>query len=79
MKSRKEKWFSNIYISTDEKISKHFGKAFVQDERVCVLKLELVEMTSLLKEEEMTPRLGGSTNVLLTYGQSFFSLKNGPG
>jgi hypothetical protein len=78
MKSRKEKWFSNIYISTDEQISRHFGKAFVQDERVCILKLELMEMTSLLKEEEMTPRLGGSTDVLLTYGQSFFSSKNGP-
>jgi hypothetical protein len=79
MKSRKEKWFSNIYISTDEQISRHFGKASVQDERVCVLKLELVETTSLLKKEEMTPRLGGSTDVLLTYGQSFFSSKNGPG
>jgi hypothetical protein len=40
-------------------------KASVQNERVCVLKLELVEMTSLLKKEEMTPRLGGSTDVLL--------------
>jgi hypothetical protein len=79
MKSRKEKWFSNIYISTDEQISRHFGKASVQDERVCVLKMELVETTSLLKKEEMTPRLGGSTDVLLTYGQSFFSSKNGPG
>jgi hypothetical protein len=45
----------------------------------CVLKLELVEKTSLLKKEEMTPRLGGSIDVLLTYGQSFFSSKNGPG
>jgi hypothetical protein len=35
--------------------------------------------TSLLKKEEITPRLGGSTDVLLIYGQSFFSLKNGPG
>jgi hypothetical protein len=42
-------------------------------------KLELVETTSLLKREEMTPRLGGSTDVLLIYEQSFFSLKNGPG
>jgi hypothetical protein len=79
MKSRKEKWFSNIYIFTDEQISRHFGKASVQGERVCVLKLELVETTSLLKKEEMTPRLGGSTDVLLIYGQSFFSSKNGPG
>jgi hypothetical protein len=38
-----------------------------------------METTSLLKKEEMTPRLGGSTNVLLIYGQSFFSSKNGPG
>jgi hypothetical protein len=66
---------SPIHISTDEQISRHFGKAFVQDERVCVLKLELVETTSLLKKEEMTPRLGGSTDVLLIDGQSFFSSK----
>jgi hypothetical protein len=70
---------SPIYISTDEQISRYFGKASVQNERVCVLKLELVETTSLLKKEEMTPRLGGSTDVLLIYGQSFFSSKNGPG
>jgi hypothetical protein len=44
-----------IHISTDEQISRHFGKASIQDERVCVLKLELVETTSfLLKKEEMT-------------------------
>jgi hypothetical protein len=55
MKSRKEKMISPIHISTDEKISKHFGKASIQDERVCILKLELVETTSLLLEkEEMT-------------------------
>jgi hypothetical protein len=55
MKSRKEKMFSPIHISTDEQISRHFGKASIQDERVCVLKLELVETTSfLLKKEEMT-------------------------
>jgi hypothetical protein len=70
---------SPIYISIDEKINRHFCKAFVQDERVCVLMLELVETTSLLKKEEMTPRLEGSTGVLLINGQSFFSLKNGPG
>jgi hypothetical protein len=51
---------SPIHISIDEQISKHFDKASVQDERVCVLKLELVETTSLLKKEEMTPTLGGS-------------------
>jgi hypothetical protein len=36
-------------------------------------------MTYLLKNEEMTPMLGGSTDVLLIYGQSFFSSENGPG
>jgi hypothetical protein len=41
----------------------------------CVLKLELVEMNSLLKKEEMTPRLGGSTDVLFIYGQSFFKFE----
>jgi hypothetical protein len=38
-------------------------------------KLELVETTSLLKKEEMTPRLGGRTDVLLIYGQSFFKFE----
>jgi hypothetical protein len=64
---------SPIYISIDEQISRHFGKASVQDERVCVLKLELMETASLLKKEEMNPRLGGSTDVLLIDGKSFFS------
>jgi hypothetical protein len=68
---------SPIHISTDEQISRHLGKASVQDERVCILKLELVETTSLLRKEEITPRLGGSTDVLLIDGQSFFSSKNG--
>jgi hypothetical protein len=46
---------SPVHISTGEQISKHFGKASIQDERVCVLKLELVETTSfLLEKEEMT-------------------------
>jgi hypothetical protein len=79
MKSRKEKWFSNTYISTDEQISRYFGKASVQDERVCVLKLKLVETTSLLKKEEMTPRLRGSTDVILIYGQSFFKFEKWSG
>jgi hypothetical protein len=70
---------SPMHISTDEKISRHFRKAYVQDERFCILKLELMETTSLLKKEEMTPRLGGSTDVLSIYGQSFFRLKNGLG
>jgi hypothetical protein len=38
-------------------------------------KLKLVKATSLLKKEEMTPRLGGSTDVLLIYGQSFFKFE----
>jgi hypothetical protein len=39
----------------------------------------LVETTSFLKKEEINPRLEGSTDMLLIYGQSFFSSKNGPG
>ena len=55
MKSRKKKLILQIHNSTDEQISRHFGKASIQDERVCVLKLELVETTSfLLEKEEMT-------------------------
>jgi hypothetical protein len=42
-------------------------------------KLGLMDTTFLLKKEEITPKLGGSTDVLLIYGKSFFSLKNGPG
>ena len=64
MKSRKESG-SPIHISTDEQISRHFGKASIQDERICILKLELVETTSLLKKEEMTPRLGGTTENII--------------
>jgi hypothetical protein len=64
-----------MYISIDEEISKYFGKASVQDERVCVLNLELMEMTSLLKKEERTLRLGGSTDVSLIYGLSFFKFE----
>jgi hypothetical protein len=56
---------SQIHISTDEQISRHFSKAPIQDERVCVLKLELMETTSLLKKEEMTPRLGGSVENII--------------
>jgi hypothetical protein len=36
-------------------------------------------MTSLLEREVITPRLGGSIDMLLIYGQSFSSLENGPG
>jgi hypothetical protein len=52
-------------MSTDEQISRNFGKSFIQDERVFVLKLELMEMTSLLKKEEMTPKLGGRTKNII--------------
>jgi hypothetical protein len=31
-----------------------------------------METTSLLKKEVIAPRLAGSTNMLLIYGQSFF-------
>jgi hypothetical protein len=37
----------------------------VKDERVYVLKLELVEKTSLLKKEDMNPMLGGSTKNII--------------
>jgi hypothetical protein len=69
------------YISTDEQIVDICGSPSFQDEKFAYLreKLGLVDMTSLLKKEEITPRLGGSTDMLLIYGQSFFSSKNGPG
>jgi hypothetical protein len=50
---------SPIHISTDEQIRRHFGKVSIQYERVCVLKMEFMEMNSLLKKEDMNPRLGG--------------------
>jgi hypothetical protein len=37
-----------------------------------------VETTSLLENEVITPRLGGSIDMLLIYGQSFSSSENGP-
>ena len=43
---------SPIHISTDEQISIHFGKARIQDERTCILKLELVEITLLTIRED---------------------------
>jgi hypothetical protein len=52
MKSRKKKMFSPIHISTDEQISIHFGKASIQDERTCILKLELVEITLLTRRAD---------------------------
>jgi hypothetical protein len=38
-----------------------------------------MEMTSLLEKVVITPRLGGSTDMLLIYGQTFSSFENGPG
>jgi hypothetical protein len=75
IKSRKEKMISPIHISANEQISRHFGKASIQDERVCTLKLELVEITLLARRKdspkkvrktfifviEITLQLGGST------------------
>jgi hypothetical protein len=48
------------YISIDEQIANIFGKAYVQDEKFAYLKdkLRLVEMTSLLENEVITPRVG---------------------
>jgi hypothetical protein len=43
---------SPIHISTDEQISIHFGKAYIQDERTCILKLELMEITLLAGRED---------------------------
>jgi hypothetical protein len=43
---------SPIHISTNEQISIHFGKAYIQDERTCILKLELVEITLLAGRED---------------------------
>jgi hypothetical protein len=54
MKSIKKKMFSPIHISTDEQINIHFGKASIQNERTCILKLELMEIT-LLTEREDSP------------------------
>ena len=69
------------YICTDEQINIYFGKAFVQDEKFVYSrnKLGLMETNSLLKKDDITLGLGGRTDMLLIYGQSFFSLKNGPG
>jgi hypothetical protein len=67
------------YISTDEQIAIILVKPLSKMKKFVYSrnKMELVETTSLLKREEITPRLGGSTDVLLIYGQSFFSSKYG--
>jgi hypothetical protein len=69
------------YISTDEKIEDILVKPLSKMKKFAYSRnnMELVETTSLLKREEMTPRLGGRTDVLSIYGQSFFSSRNGPG
>ena len=69
------------YISIDEKIADTLIKPLSKMKKFAYSrnKLELMETTSLLKREGTNPRLGGSTDVLLIYGQSFFlSSKNGP-
>jgi hypothetical protein len=38
-----------------------------------------METTSLLENKVSNPRLGGRTDMLFIYGQSFSSLENGPG
>jgi hypothetical protein len=69
------------YISIDEKIADTLIKPLSKMKKFAYSrnKLEIVEMNSLLKREEITLSLGGSTDVSLIYGQSFFSSKNGPG
>jgi hypothetical protein len=58
---------SPIYISTNEHIVDILVKPLSKMKKFAYSKnkLELVEMTSLLKMEEMTPKLGGRTDVLL--------------
>jgi hypothetical protein len=58
------------YISIDEQIPDILVKPLSKMKRFAYLrnKLGLVETTSLLKKEEITLRLGGSTNMLLIHG-----------
>jgi len=49
---QKEESDSPIHIFADEQISIHFGKASIQDERTCILKLELVKITLLVGRED---------------------------
>jgi hypothetical protein len=69
------------YISIDEKIVDTLIKPLSRMKKFVYLrnKSGLMETNSLLKKEEITPRLGGSTDVLLIYGKSLFSSKKGPG
>jgi len=52
MKSRKEKVILQYISPQMSQISIHFGKAHIQDERTCILKLELVEITLLTGRED---------------------------
>jgi hypothetical protein len=49
---QKEESDSPIHISADEQISIHFDKASIQDERTCILKTKLVEITLLAGRED---------------------------
>ena len=62
------------YISTDEQITNILLKPLSKMKKFSYLrnKLGLMKMSYLLKKEDITPILGGSTEVLLIYGQSFF-------
>jgi hypothetical protein len=68
------------YISTNEQIADILVKPLSKMKKFVYLrnKLGLVETTSLLKKEEIIPRLGGITDVLLIYGQTILSSENGP-
>ena len=66
---------SPIHISMDEQINIHLGKAYVQDKRVCILNLELLETNSLLKKEEMNLRLGGSIDMYRFMGPVIFQFE----
>jgi hypothetical protein len=58
------------YISIDEQIADILVNPLSKMKKFSYLrnKLGLVETTSLLKKEEITPRLGGRNDVLLIYG-----------
>jgi hypothetical protein len=58
------------YISKDDQITYILVNPLPKMKKFVYLrdKLGLVEMTSLLEKEVITPRLGGSTDMLLIYG-----------
>ena len=57
---QKEESDSPIHIFADEQISIRFGKASIQDERTCILKLELVEITLLAGREDLSKQKEGT-------------------